>query len=261
MKKIVAINSSKRKENTYNLLIKIKEKLLKEEMEVEIINLFDYNISECRGCFNCIAKDKCHIKDDTEIIINKLLSCDGIILSSPVYMSSITGKLKVFIDRTSKWFHRPELVKIPILMVATTASSGLKDTIKLMKKTIIAWGAIPAGSITRNIKNINNEVKDDEIENFKKLLNSSSKKYKPTMDVLINYQIQRALANKLFPLDKIYWKEKNYNGDYYFNCKVNIFKKIISKTFYNSFSKKVKLANNSQYEEENKMLSQNRIYS
>lgn len=261
MKKIVAINSSKRKENTYNLLIKIKEKLLKEEMEVEIINLFDYNISECRGCFNCIVKDKCHIKDDTKIIINKLLSCDGIILSSPVYMSSITGKLKVFIDRTSKWFHRPELVKIPILIVATTASSGLKDTIKLMKKTIIAWGAIPAGSITRNIKNINNEVKDDEIESFKKLLNSSSEKYKPTMDVLINYQVQRVLANKLFSLDKIYWKEKNYNGDYYFNCKVNIFKKIISKTFYNSFSKKVKLANNSQYEEENKMLSQNRIYN
>jgi len=261
MKKIVAINSSKRKENTYNLLIKIKEKLLKEEMEVEIINLFDYNISECRGCFNCIVKDKCHIKDDTKIIINKLLSCDGIILSSPVYMSSITGKLKVFIDRTSKWFHRPELVKIPILIVATTASSGLKGTIKLMKKTIIAWGAIPAGSITRNIKNINNEVKDDEIENFKRLINSSSEKYKPTMDVLINYQVQRVLANKLFPLDKIYWKEKNYNGDYYFNCKVNIFKKIISKTFYNSFSKKVKLANNSQYEEENKMLSQNRIYN
>ncbi len=176
-------------------------------------------------------------------------------------MSSITGKLKVFIDRTSKWFHRPELVKIPILMVATTASSGLKDTIKLMRKTIMAWGAIPAGSITRNIKNINNEVKDDEIENFKEILNSSSKKYKPTIDVLINYQVQRALANKVFPLDKIYWKEKNYNGDYYFNCKVNIFKKIISKTFYNSFSKKVKRVDNVKYNEENKVLSQNRTYS
>ncbi len=75
MKRIVAINSSKRKGNTYNLLIKIKEKLLKEEMEVEIIHLFDYRISECRGCFNCITKDKCHIKDDTEIIINKLTCC------------------------------------------------------------------------------------------------------------------------------------------------------------------------------------------
>lgn len=30
-----------------------------------------------------------------------------------------------------------------------------------MKKTIIAWGAIPAGSVTKSIKNINNEVKDE----------------------------------------------------------------------------------------------------
>jgi multimeric flavodoxin WrbA len=41
------------------------------------------------------------------------------ILSSPIYMGGVSGKLKVFIDRTRKWFHRPELIGKPVLFAAT----------------------------------------------------------------------------------------------------------------------------------------------
>lgn len=57
MKKVLAINSSVRKNNTYNLLKKIEKKLGEKNIILDIINLADYNISECIGCELCITKD------------------------------------------------------------------------------------------------------------------------------------------------------------------------------------------------------------
>ena len=88
MKKIIAINSSKRKKNTYKLIWRVKEILEVEKIEVEIINLFDYRIEQCLGCENCLINGKCPLDDDTSVLMDKLRLADGIILSSPVYMES-----------------------------------------------------------------------------------------------------------------------------------------------------------------------------
>ncbi|MGL5328428.1 MAG: flavodoxin family protein, partial [Peptostreptococcaceae bacterium] len=70
MKKIVLINSSNRKKNTYSLLSSI-EKLLKEHnFQTEIINLGDYKIDFCKGCEVCVLQDKCFVKDETHIIMD-----------------------------------------------------------------------------------------------------------------------------------------------------------------------------------------------
>jgi multimeric flavodoxin WrbA len=49
-KKVIAINSSRRKKNTYGILQKLKEDFSKRNIDVEIINLFDHEIKECLGC-------------------------------------------------------------------------------------------------------------------------------------------------------------------------------------------------------------------
>jgi multimeric flavodoxin WrbA len=114
MKKVIAINSSRRKKNTYNILQQIKARLT-EDIQVDIINLSDYQIKECVGCENCIRKGTCHINDDAEALMRKLTEYDGIIIGTPIYMNNISGTLKVFVDRTCRWLHRPELVAKPIL--------------------------------------------------------------------------------------------------------------------------------------------------
>jgi len=56
--------------------------------------------------------------------------------------------------------------------------------------------------------------------------------YKPSLNSLINFQVQKVLAYKLIGLDIEYWKEKGWNVHaYYFKCRINVFKKIISKGF------------------------------
>jgi multimeric flavodoxin WrbA len=239
-KKVIAINSSRRKKNTYGILQKLKEDFGKRNIDVEIINLFDNEIKDCLGCEQCLRGKSCPHKDDANILMNKLKECDGIILSSPIYMGGVSGKLKVFIDRTCRWFHRPELVGKPVLLVATTAASGLKETIKFLEKTAVQWGAFPAGSIGRTVRNLNNPISSSEYDNFVKHLIMDRYKYRPKMSQLIFFQVQKVLAEKILPIDKEYWKEKNWlNMLYYFECSINPFNQTISKGFYKMLSKKV----------------------
>ncbi len=233
MKKVIALHASKRKLNTYSLLKQIQRELAQSDVEVEILSLYDYNIKDCIGCEKCILQDVCVHNDDVELLMSKMVAADGIILSSPVYLQQVSGKLKNFIDRTCKWYHRPELFGKPVLVVATTKGSGLKATLSYLQSVAVQWGAMPMGSIGRTIRTINTPVKEHELAGFLKVL-QAPERYSPPIKNLINFEVQKALAKYLTGLDTQYWNERDWNTKpYYFECKVNGFKCIISKAFGN----------------------------
>lgn len=239
-KKVIAINSSRRKKNTYGMLQKLKEAMKENNIDVDIVNLFDYEVKDCLGCEQCLRGKCCPHKDEAQVLMDKLKEYDGIILSSPIYMGGVSGKLKVFIDRTCKWFHRPELVGKPVLLVATTAASGLKETIKYLEKTAVQWGAFPVGSIGRTVNNLNSPIKSAEYESFVKHLFKEKNKFNPKLNQLIFFQVQKVLAEKILTIDKEYWEHKNWlNKLYYFDCSIRPLNKIFAKGFYKMLSSKV----------------------
>ncbi|MEM0331209.1 MAG: flavodoxin family protein, partial [Archaeoglobaceae archaeon] len=61
--KLLAINGSPNKRNTYALLEALVEEAKKLGAEAEILNLADYNINPCKGCDACLKGD-CVQKDD-----------------------------------------------------------------------------------------------------------------------------------------------------------------------------------------------------
>ncbi len=74
--------------------------------EVELLRLQDLNIKPCTGCISCSRDQqtggtgKCIIKNDDMSFFNEmLLSCDGLILSTPVYILTPPGYFKVLCDR------------------------------------------------------------------------------------------------------------------------------------------------------------------
>ena len=111
--KFYAINSSPRKNyNTAKLLDQtvagitdtLGKKLPDEDIEVEIVNLYDLNYSGCRSCFLCKQKDgpfygTCPVNDDIKDIIADMRTCDGIIFGAPIYFADINGMLRSFIER------------------------------------------------------------------------------------------------------------------------------------------------------------------
>jgi multimeric flavodoxin WrbA len=103
--KIIAINGSPRKnKNTATLLTKALEGAASRGAQTEIIHLYDQNYKGCVSCFSCKLKDgksygKCALKDDLSPILEKISNADAIIFGSPIYLHSVTGAMRSFLER------------------------------------------------------------------------------------------------------------------------------------------------------------------
>jgi multimeric flavodoxin WrbA len=104
--KILGIATSLRKGGNTEILV--KEALSGAKIagaKTEFVSLVGKTIKPCEGCLACTKKGKCKVDDDMQTISPKLLEADGIILGTPVYLWSLSGLAKVFIDRTFSLRH------------------------------------------------------------------------------------------------------------------------------------------------------------
>jgi multimeric flavodoxin WrbA len=130
-------------------------------VETELVHLKDYKIEYCIGCENCLRrvhkKQKevgfdiipvpiegynCTIKDDMQILHKKMLEADGILLAAPVYIASMPGQMKTFIDRCRTFVHDFRLrgkVAAP-LTVAFFRNAGEDTTLQMMNLSLLAIG-------------------------------------------------------------------------------------------------------------------------
>ena len=101
--KVVAINSSPRKESNTGMLIQyVFEELEQEGIETELIKIGGRKIAGCRACYKCFqnADRHCSIKNDVvNECIDKMAEADGILLGSPTYFSNVNAEMKALIDR------------------------------------------------------------------------------------------------------------------------------------------------------------------
>lgn len=241
MKKILLINCSKRKKNTYNLLFQTEEILKEHEFDTEIINLHDYKIDYCIGCECCILKGYCVLKDDRNILMEKLKQCDGFIVGSPTYLNNMTGILKSFIDRTCVWFHRSDISGKPAFIIIDTQGSGAKNTLKSIEESLRQWGVFFGGHALRVGSKIYSEpITSKELYNFMNIV-CNKKIYTPSFKDVSYFNVQKALAMNVFPLDKNFWMENNLiDACFYPNSKVNPFKSFLGNFLYSLLSKKLK---------------------
>lgn len=241
MKKILLINSSNRKKNTYALLQSI-EKILKSKGYItELITLHDYKINFCRGCEACILKNDCFIKDDAHKVMQKIIESDGLVIGTPVYLNNMSGVLKTFIDRTCSWFHRSEVAQKPTLIVASTQGSGIKNTLNSIEEVMIQWGVSLGGNLSRNGRNFNQSIEERELSEFIRLINSDGKKYIPSFKEIYSYNIKKTLAKNVFPVDKVYWENKGWmNNPYFPGAKLNAIQKLYGNGIYKLLCKVIK---------------------
>ncbi len=67
--------------------------------KTELLTVSDKEIKPCDGCLSCEKTGECHIKDDMQLVYEKMLNADGIILGTPVYFGSMSAQAKVIMDR------------------------------------------------------------------------------------------------------------------------------------------------------------------
>jgi multimeric flavodoxin WrbA len=127
----------------------------------ELVRLSDYQINFCIGCDQCMRKVNkvqaqaglnvlpvpiegynCSIKDGMEEIHHKMLEADAILLMAPVYIASIPGQVKTFIDRCRTFVHDFRLMdKVAAAMtIGFYRNSGQDTALDLMRTSLSAIG-------------------------------------------------------------------------------------------------------------------------
>lgn len=100
--KVVAFNGSPRKEGNTTIAIRtVFEELEAQNIKTEMVDLYKHKIQGCTACMAC-AKTKngeCAMHDDFNLLFQKMREADGIIIGSPVYVSSMSGITKCLIER------------------------------------------------------------------------------------------------------------------------------------------------------------------
>ena len=101
MKIITVLGSPRKKGNTEKVLSIFEDKVGKNH-EVERINIKQYKVGGCLGCYKCqeiMDEPGCVQKDDALIIFEKMIRADAIVYASPLYCWSFTSQIKPLIDR------------------------------------------------------------------------------------------------------------------------------------------------------------------
>jgi multimeric flavodoxin WrbA len=110
MKRVTAFVGSARKKHTHDAAVQFLSNLQSMgDIEVEIVRLHDYRIEFCKGCKVCFAKgeEHCPLKDDRDLLIEKMMASDGVVFASPNYAFQLSAIMKAFLDRLGFAMHRP----------------------------------------------------------------------------------------------------------------------------------------------------------
>lgn len=111
--KIIAICGSPRPiGNTNNILNEVQDQFEREGIEMEIINIYEYNLMNCNVCLTCEIRGdgRCQDEDDgLNDILDRLRVADGLLIASPTYSNACPSVLQTFLERAQLVFEKGDL--------------------------------------------------------------------------------------------------------------------------------------------------------
>lgn len=147
--KIVGISSSPRgkNSNTLKLLDAALDGAAKAGAEVESIDVAKLKIKYCTACNTCQETGVCSIKDDYNGVLEKLLDADGIIWSSPNYITNVTAQLKTLFDRSPLVIHEQLFEGKYSISLTTAGSDELDFVLGIMDNFMVHCGGNFIGGV------------------------------------------------------------------------------------------------------------------
>lgn len=127
----------------------------------ELVHLRDFKLKFCIGCDKCMRRVhkiqaevghdvspvpiegyNCSINDGLDELHQKMVAADAIILMAPVYITSIPGQVKTFIDRCRTFVHDFRLQdKVAAAMtIGFFRNAGQDTALELMRTSLSALG-------------------------------------------------------------------------------------------------------------------------
>lgn len=101
--KVLGITGSLRpKSNTRQYMERCLGTLAENGLDTELISLRERYIKPCLGCYACVKEKRCaQDDDDFASVLAAMESADGIVLGSPVYLSSVVPQMMSLLARAT----------------------------------------------------------------------------------------------------------------------------------------------------------------
>lgn len=136
MKILVLKSSGNVHGNTNTLVDELIRGARENGHEIEELDLVRSNLNGCTGCNACGMNGNCVQQDDmTNEFMNKLLTADALVLSSPTYYFNISAQLKAFIDRFYSWTSKISSKHMKTAFITTCWNSD-DETISIIRDYI-----------------------------------------------------------------------------------------------------------------------------
>ena len=113
--KIISVyGSPRRKGNTALLMKEAVQGARDAGAQVEEFVLRDLKISPCLEIYACKREGECAIKDDFQMLRDKILSAQGLMIASPIFFYSVSAHTKIMMDRfQSRWIKKYWIDEMP----------------------------------------------------------------------------------------------------------------------------------------------------
>jgi multimeric flavodoxin WrbA len=196
----------------------------KAGVETDYIFLEEKKISHCTGCFACWFKTpgRCVIKDDMQKLLDQYMTSDIVVLASPIYVGSVTGIMKDFIDRmlpifdprvkkddNGHYHHLPRYKSYPDVVVISNGSNpgqshfeffrSIFDFMRIVyKMNIIGEIFIGGGPILQGFV----PSVEDKVDEYMRLLQNCGEEI--VQKRMISKNTQQKLQEPLVPFDQAF---------------------------------------------------------
>ena len=243
--KVTAFVGNAQKRHTYNATEQFLKKIESfGDIEFEIVQLSDYHLETCKGCRLCIDKGEefCPLKDNRDLLIEKIMNSDGVIFSSPNYSFQVSAWMKIFLDRLGFIFHRPQFFGRTFTSLVNQGIYGGKKIVKYFNfigfglgfNVVKGASILTIVPITEEMQRNNDKILDDLSKRFySKLIES---KY-PTPSLIKLFLFRMARSSMKIMLNEnnrdyvFYLKNGWFESDYYYPVKLSPIKKLAGGVF------------------------------
>ena len=156
-KKVLVISTSLRKGgNSETLADAFLRGAQEAGHQVEKICLQDKTIGFCKGCLACLDSHRCVIRDDADVIAQKMRAADVLVFATPIYYYGMCGQMKTMLDRSNPLYAADYRFRDVYLLAAAAeedehtvdgAVNGLQGWLDCFEKARLA-GTVFAGGVT-----------------------------------------------------------------------------------------------------------------
>jgi multimeric flavodoxin WrbA len=243
--KVTAFVGSARKRHTYLAAERFLKSLQKNgDVDYEIVALSDYNLKTCRGCKLCLdrGEELCPLKDDRDILMEKIRQSDGVVFATPNYSFQVSGLMKIFLDRFGYVFHRPEYFGKTFTGIVAQGVYGGKEIVRYLD---FVGSGMGFNVVKGFVINTREPVPESEQVKTEKAIERQSQRFyrqlirheypSPSMLRLMLFRMSRTSLKTVLTEDfrdyRHFRDQGWFDNDYYYPVKLNPVKRSIGWLF------------------------------